>query len=79
MGFGNVKKALLFVCHSFHLKTADNQITFRLYIIHVPYTKAVYSVYSSKGKAIPLKAWTGHEVSRRLRLIDFKTIGTLRW
>jgi hypothetical protein len=29
-----------------------------------------------KGKAIPLKAWTGPEVSRSLRLPDFKTIGT---
>jgi len=30
----------------------------------------------SKGKAIPLQAWTGPEGSRRLRLPDFKTIGT---
>jgi len=30
----------------------------------------------SKGKAIPLQAWTGREGSRRLRLPDFKTIGT---
>jgi len=29
-----------------------------------------------KGKAIPLQAWTGREGSRRLRLPDFKTIGT---
>ena len=29
-----------------------------------------------KGKAIPLQAWTGPEVSRTLRLPDFKTIGT---
>jgi len=29
-----------------------------------------------KGKAIPLQAWTGNEGSRRLRLPDFKTIGT---
>ena len=32
-----------------------------------------------KGKAIPLQAWTGREGSRRLRLPDFKTIGTWRW
>ena len=32
-----------------------------------------------KGKAIPLQAWRGPEVSRRLRLPDFKTIGTWRW
>jgi hypothetical protein len=30
----------------------------------------------SKGKAISLQAWTGLEGSRRLRLPDFKTIGT---
>jgi hypothetical protein len=29
-----------------------------------------------KGKTIPLQAWTGPEGSRRLRLPDFKTIGT---
>jgi hypothetical protein len=29
-----------------------------------------------KCKAIPLQALTGHEGSRRLRLPDFKTIGT---
>jgi hypothetical protein len=29
-----------------------------------------------KGKTIPLQAWTGSEDSRRLRLPDFKTIGT---
>jgi hypothetical protein len=32
-----------------------------------------------KGKAIPLQAWTGPEGSRRLRLPDFKTIGTRWW
>jgi len=31
------------------------------------------------GTAIPLQAWTGPESSRRLRLPDFKTVGTLRW
>jgi hypothetical protein len=29
-----------------------------------------------KGKAIPLEALTGPEGSRRLRLPDFKTVGT---
>jgi hypothetical protein len=32
-----------------------------------------------KDKAIPLQAFTGSEGSRRLRLPDFKTIGTRRW
>jgi hypothetical protein len=31
---------------------------------------------NGKGKAIPLQALTGPEVSRRLRLPYFKTIGT---
>jgi hypothetical protein len=34
------------------------------------------SVLHIKGKAIPLQAWTGPEGSRRLRLPDFKTVGT---
>ena len=29
-----------------------------------------------KGIAIPLQAWTGPEGYRRLRLPDFKTVGT---
>ena len=35
-------------------------------------------IYIGKGKckAIPLQAWTGPEGSSRLRLPDFKTIGT---
>jgi len=31
---------------------------------------------SLKGTAIPLQAWTGPESSRRLRLPDFKRVGT---
>jgi hypothetical protein len=31
-----------------------------------------------KDKAIPSRAWTGPEVSRRLGFPDFKTIGTGR-
>jgi hypothetical protein len=37
---------------------------------------AVYVDGQGKGKAIPLQAWTGLEGSRRLKLPDFKTIGT---
>jgi len=29
-----------------------------------------------KGKAIPFQAWAGPEGSRRLRIPDFKTVGT---
>jgi hypothetical protein len=34
------------------------------------------SIIKDKDKAIPLQAWRGTEVSRRLRLPDFKTIDT---
>ena len=33
-------------------------------------------VYQQVGKAIPLQAWKDPEGSRRLRLPDFKTVGT---
>jgi hypothetical protein len=36
-------------------------------------------LFKVKGKAIPLQPLTGPEGSRRLRLPDFKTIGTWRW
>jgi hypothetical protein len=35
--------------------------------------------YVRKVKAIPLQALTGIECSRRMRLTDFKTIGTCKW
>jgi len=38
-----------------------------------------YCSVKGKGKAIPLQVWTDPEDSRRLRLPDFKTIGTWRW
>jgi hypothetical protein len=34
---------------------------------------------ASKGKALPLQAWTGPESSRSLKHPDFKTISTRRW
>jgi len=33
----------------------------------------------TKKKAIPLQTWAGPEVSKSLKLPDFKTIGTWRW
>jgi hypothetical protein len=36
----------------------------------------VFNIQYTKGKAIPLQAWTDPEGSRRLRIPDFKTIGT---
>jgi hypothetical protein len=46
------------------------------HIIHEPLLCVVKAVPATriKGKAIPLQAWTSPEVSRRLRLPDFKTL-----
>jgi len=38
--------------------------------------KCVTFLGNGKCKAIPLQAWTGPEGSRKMRLPDFKTIGT---
>jgi hypothetical protein len=46
----------------------------QLYIITV--IIIIIIVCINKGKAIPLQALTGPEGSRRLRLPDFKTVGT---
>jgi hypothetical protein len=40
------------------------------------FRECAVSDLKSKGKAIPLQALTDPEGSRRLRLPDFKTIGT---
>jgi len=39
-------------------------------------TKISLNKGKGKGKAILLQAWRGTEVSRRLRLADFKRIGS---
>ena len=38
--------------------------------------KLIAIIKKLKGKVIPLQAWTGPDGSRRLRLPDFKTVGT---
>jgi len=40
------------------------------------FLSASHCIVHVKGKSIPLQVWTGPEGSRRLRLPDFKTIGT---
>jgi len=40
------------------------------------YIQVKSDIKIGKGKAIPLQVWTGPEGSRRLRLPDFKTLGT---
>jgi hypothetical protein len=41
--------------------------------------KLLTEISKGKGKAIPLQALTGPEGSSRLRLPDFKKIGTRMW
>jgi hypothetical protein len=48
-----------------HIIAVSNRVKLQLYLRH-----DFYDV-----KAIPLQAWTSPEVSRRLKLPDFKTIG----
>jgi hypothetical protein len=40
------------------------------------YRISSHSITLGKGKAIPLQAWRGPEVFRRLRIPDFKIIDT---
>jgi hypothetical protein len=54
----------------------------REYIEFVKYTSrgnSMMRLVVCKGTAISLQAWIGLEGSRRLRLPDFKTIGTRKW
>ena len=50
----------------------------RTYLIKLRYVYNFSHPFNlpGKDKAIPLQAWTGPEGSSRLRLPDFKTIGT---
>jgi len=45
---------------------------------HINKCNYFYTFYKGKGKgkAIPLQAWTSPKGSRRLRLPEFKTVGT---
>jgi len=62
---------------TFEARTGMNPI----FILHI---SSIYVVNVSdmtvckkvKKQAIPLQAWTGSEGSRRMRLPDFKTVGT---
>jgi len=49
---------------------------FKLYRVEKSLFKTGKDKGKSKGKAIPVQAWTGPEFSRRLRHPDFVTVGT---
>jgi hypothetical protein len=51
-------------------------ITFQLESTRKQFRVVKFTKGCKKGKVIPLQSWTGPEGSRRLRLPDFKTIGT---
>jgi len=64
-----------------HQLMEKNQSTVRqylsnLYISEKNMIQLLLVIMHIKAKAIPLKAWTGPNGSRRWRLPDFKTIGT---
>jgi hypothetical protein len=57
------------------MKRKDNLRFIIVCFVMLSVTK-LHDFHGKKGKAISLQAWTGPEVSRRLGLPDFKTIGT---
>ena len=42
-------------------------------IVYIPVAPIAFSSSKSKGKAVPLQAWTGPEGFRKLRFPDFVT------
>jgi len=73
-----IRKEDFFIIHTKYTKIQKKtfpNLIFAKYVASIGFTTIVFQV-KGKGKAIPLQAWTGPEGSRRLRLPDFKTIGT---
>ena len=65
---------VLFVCKCV-LPPGDNPTAVNKCIIINNIYIYIY-IYIYKCKAVPLEAWTGPESFSRLRLPDFKTVGT---
>jgi len=63
---------MVLITSSDYFPTVINRLVF---VMEAVFYKAGNESLHIKGKAIPLQAWRGPEVSRRLRLPDFKTIG----
>jgi len=62
---------------TFLLLAVSGFITMMGFYVPFMYMKGERLIHGKgKGTEIPLQAWTGLEASRRLRLPDFKTIGT---
>ena len=60
----------------FVTRAATDKNSIRVDIHHSEVMYSYNCYIRSKGKAIQLQAWTGPEGSGRLRLPDFKTIGS---
>jgi len=58
------------------LNAVFNTVVSRLFCLCRAELNRLLKYDKGKGKAVPLQAWTGAEVYRRLRFPDFKTIGT---
>ena len=58
-----------------HISVCSQTFSFECTAPNSPDLTSLY-VLTRIRKAIPLEAWTGPEVSRRLRLPNFITIGT---
>jgi len=66
------RKQIVIISPSHKVQTAVCIIYIYIYI----YIYIVIDITYIKDKAFPLQVWTGPEGSRKLRLPDFKTIGT---
>jgi len=69
---GNVKRKVCFVRVKWQVDTDIRERGCNVALMNA----TGQCILKGKGKVIPLQAWTGPEGSRRLRLPDFKTIGT---
>ena len=78
-GITNKTKAVVKISGNFPFRVGSRLSCVRLLTLvwktHISRT-LTFSIPRSKGKGIPLQAWTSPEDSRRLRHPDFKTIGT---
>jgi hypothetical protein len=79
------KRSFTFNTHARNVTSTENENFKNTIICHVALLSRLvafnthhdmHAYIGGKGKAIPLQALTGPEGSRRLRLQDFKTIGT---
>jgi len=74
--------SLFFTGHTFQKITFPQTVSLSQSMMFSPeerthnLTKPFLIMGKGKGKAIPLQTWTGPEDSRRLKLADFKTVGT---